>query len=77
MDTLIKVCTCNAKKIELCTLSNNFRRWTAVRSEELEFLWLKEAQRKFHARFSSIVEPLLQKVPPTLLIPALEVIFSP
>lgn len=31
---------------------------------------------KFHARLSGIIEPLLQKVPPTLLLPA-PVVTSP
>lgn len=38
---------------------------------------LKEAKRNFNARLSSIVKPLLQKVPPTLLLPDLEVIPPP
>lgn len=38
---------------------------------------MKETKRNFHARLSSIVEPLLHKVPPTLLLPAPEVIPPP
>lgn len=40
-------------------------------------MFLKDTQRNFHAKFSGIVEHLLQKVPPTLLLPAPEVIPLP
>lgn len=50
-------------------LTNNFRSWIDVSSEELKFLCLKEAKRNFHSRLFSIVEPLFQKVPLTLLLP--------
>lgn len=49
---------------------NNFISWIEVSSEELGVACLKEAKRNFHVRLSSMVEPLIQKVPPTLLLPA-------
>lgn len=58
----------------MCALTNKFRSWIEVSSEELEFKWLKEAKRNFHTRLSSIVEPQLQKVPPTFLFSSLKVI---
>lgn len=61
----------------MCALTNNFRSWIDVISEELEFVCLKEAKRNFHAKLSGIVEPLLQKGPLMLLLPALEVISPP
>lgn len=61
----------------MCALTNNFINWIEVSSEELEFMCLKEAKRNFHARLSSIVEPLLQKVPPTPFLPVPEVIPPP
>lgn len=54
-------------------LTNNFRSWIEFSSKELEIACLKEAKRNFHVILSAIVEPLLQKVPPTLLLPASEV----
>lgn len=77
LNTLTEVLTSNANLSELCTQCDNFIKWIDFSSRELEFLSLKEAQMNFHARFYGIVEPLLQKVPPTLLLPAPEVIPPP
>ena len=41
--------------------------------KELEIACLKEAKRNFYVILFGIIEPLLQKVPPTLLLPALVV----
>lgn len=46
-------------------------------SRVLEFMCIKDTQRNFRAIFSGIYEPFLQKVPPTLLILAPEVIHLP
>lgn len=71
LDILTEVCSYNANLSEVCTLCNNFIKWIDFIFRELEFLCLKDAQRNFHAIFSHIVEPLLQKVPPTLLLPVI------
>lgn len=77
MNLLTEVYTSNATLSEVCTLRNKFRRWINFSFRELEFLCLKDTQRNFYARFSGIVEPFLQKVPPTLFLPAPEVISFP
>lgn len=53
----------------MCALTNNFISCIEGSSEVLEIACLKEAKRNFHTRLSGIVEPLLHKVPPTLLLP--------
>lgn len=68
MNIITEVCTSNANLSEVCTTCNYFRRWINFRSRELEFLCLKDTQRNLHARFYGIVEPLLHKVHPTLLV---------
>lgn len=73
LNNLTEVCTSNANFSEVYALSNNFRSWIEVSSEKFEFMFLKEAKRNFHAKVSGIVEPLLQKIPPTFLLPTLEV----
>lgn len=67
---ITEVCTSNANLFEECTLCNNFKRWIDFSSREMELLCLKDTQRNFHAKFSGIVQPLLHKAPPTLLLPA-------
>lgn len=67
---LFEACASNIKLYKVCALANNFRRWIDVSYEVLEITFLKEAKRNSHARLSSIVEPLLQKVPQTLLLSA-------
>lgn len=62
---------------EVSTLCNNFRRWNGFISKDLEFLCLQDTQRNFHAKFSRIVEPFLQKIPPTLFLHAPEVEIPP
>lgn len=58
----------NTNLSEVCALTNNFRSWIEVSSKASEFSFLKEAKRNLHARLSSIIEYLMQKVPPTLLL---------
>lgn len=70
LNALSEACTYNTNLYEVCALTNNFRSWIEVKSEELEIACLREAKRIFHAILSRIVEPLLQKVPPTLMLPA-------
>lgn len=53
---LTEVCTSNANLSEVCTLCNNFRRWIDFKSRELEFIFLRDSQRNFHAKFFGIVE---------------------
>lgn len=77
MNLLTEFCTSNANLSDVCTLCNKFRRWINFSSRELEFLCLKDNQRNFYARFYGIVEPLLQKVPPTLLLSTPEVEVHP
>lgn len=77
MNLLIEVFTSNENLSEFHTLCNNFKRWVGFNSRELEFLCLKDTQRNFYAKFSGIVESLLQKVPPTLFLPAPEVEVPP
>lgn len=58
-------------------MTNNFRSWIEVISKELDIGFLKEAKKNFHVKLSGIVEPLLQKVPPTLMLLAPVVTLPP
>lgn len=69
MNSLTKVCASNANLSEVQALCKNFRKWIDFSPEELEFVCFKKTQRNFQARLPGIVEPLLQKVPPTLFLP--------
>lgn len=76
LNALSKACVSNKNLFEVCSLTKNFRSWIEVSSKEIEVACMKEAKRNFHARLSSIVEPLLQKVSLSLL-PSARVVTSP
>lgn len=73
LNTLFEACASNINLSEVCAPTNNFRSWIEVSSEDLEVACLKEANRNFHAKPSGIIKPLMHKVTPTLLLPALVV----